>query len=109
MGEEETEEGHHEGKRLEIIKEALPNVRRVAVLLNPTNAYQVRDEKEIQAAASVLNVTAKSYWVSRVDTLENALAEIRESPPDALFVPADRLCSGFLARKGFSTAGDRPG
>lgn len=80
-----------EGKRLEIIKEALPSVSRIAVLLNPSNAYQVRDEKEIQAAASALDVFAQSYWVSRADELDSALERIRDNAPGVLFVPADRL------------------
>jgi len=45
-----------EGKRLELIREMLPNVSRLAVFWNPANAYQIRDEKEVRAAADVLRL-----------------------------------------------------
>lgn len=45
-----------EGKRLELIREMLPDVSRLAVFWNPANAYQIRDEKEVRAAADVLRL-----------------------------------------------------
>ena len=80
-----------EGKRLEIIKEALPSVRRLAVLTNPTNPYLVRDEQEVRAAASALALPALFIPVSRVEDLGDALDRIRGDGADAILVPADRI------------------
>ena len=47
-----------EGKRLELLREVLPKISRVAVLWNPANAYQIGSEKEVQAAAKALRISA---------------------------------------------------
>ena len=48
------------GKRLEVLKEAVPKVSRVAVLSNPTNPDSVLELKEVLAAAArALGVTVR--------------------------------------------------
>jgi len=80
-----------EGKRLELLKEALPRVSRVAVLWNPANAYQIGSEKEVQAAAKVLRISIVSLPVRSSGELGNALAAIASEHADAVLVLADRL------------------
>ena len=80
-----------EGKRLELLKEVLPKVSRVAVLWNPANAYQIGSEKEVQAAAKVLRISVVSLPVRTSEELGNALAEIPRKYADAVLVLADRL------------------
>jgi putative ABC transport system substrate-binding protein len=80
-----------EGKRLELLKEVLPKVSRVAVLWNPANAYQIGSEKEVQAAAKVLHILVASLPVRNREQLGNALAAIPREHADAVLVLADRL------------------
>jgi putative ABC transport system substrate-binding protein len=80
-----------EGKRLELLKEALPRVSRVAVLWNPANAYQIGSEKEVQAAAKVLRISVVSLPVRNPEELGNAFAAIPRENADAILVLADRL------------------
>ncbi|HKH26742.1 MAG TPA: ABC transporter substrate-binding protein [Sphingomicrobium sp.] len=80
-----------EGKRLEILKEALPSARRLAVLTNPTNPYLVRDEQEVRIAASALGLPTVFVPVTRAEDLGDALERIRSERADVMLVPADRL------------------
>ena len=80
-----------EGKRLQLLKEMLPNVSRVAVLWNPSNAYQIADEKEVRAAAGALRMRVSSFAVRTSDELDPALAAILRERADALLVLADRV------------------
>jgi putative ABC transport system substrate-binding protein len=80
-----------EGKRLELIREAVPGVARIAVLWNPDNAYLIASEKQVRAAAQSLHLEVLSLAVRNVDELDRALVEIVKARVDALFVPADRL------------------
>jgi putative ABC transport system substrate-binding protein len=86
-----------EGKRLELLKEVLPNVSRVAVLWNPANAYQIGSEKEVQTAARVLRMSVASLPVRNREELDNAFAAILRERADAVLVLADRL---FLHNRG---------
>ena len=80
-----------EGKRLELIKEMLPNVSRLAVFWNPANAYQLRDEKEVRAAAEVLRIPVMSLAVRSAEELDGAFAAILAQSADAMLVLADRV------------------
>ena len=46
------------GKRLQLLKEAVPKISRVAILYNPTNLGMVLSVKERQVAARTLGLTA---------------------------------------------------
>lgn len=80
-----------EGKRLELIREVIPNVARIAVLWNPANAYQHGDEKKVRAAAAALRVEVLSLAVRAADGFDAAFAAILRDKPDAALVLADRL------------------
>jgi putative tryptophan/tyrosine transport system substrate-binding protein len=80
-----------EGKRLELLREVLPKISRVAVLWNPANAYQIGSEKEVQAAAKVLHISIISLPVRNLEELGNAFAVIPKGHVDAVVVLADRV------------------
>jgi putative ABC transport system substrate-binding protein len=80
-----------EGKRLELIKEMVPTVSRLAVFWNPANAYQLTDEKEVEAAAAVLHVPLLPLPVRTADDLDGAFAAILAQPADSALVLADRV------------------
>ena len=80
-----------EGKRLELLREILPKISRIAVLWNPANAYQITSEKEVQAAARVLHISLISLPVSSPEELRNAFAVIPREHAEAVIVLADRI------------------
>jgi ABC-type uncharacterized transport system substrate-binding protein len=80
-----------EGKRLELLREVIPNISHVAVLWNPVNPVFKRALDELQAAATVLRIKILSLGVRAADQFEDAFAAIVRERPGALLVLADRL------------------
>ena len=76
------------GKRLELLKEAVPKISRVAVLYDPAAQGTAREVKEVlPAAARGLKLTLRSWEVRDADALEKGFAALRKERPDGLFVP----------------------
>ncbi len=65
-------------KRLELLKEVVPSVSRVAVLLNPDSLSNRLMSKDIQAAAPALGVTVHLLEVKGSDDVDRAFATIRK-------------------------------
>jgi putative ABC transport system substrate-binding protein len=78
-------------KRLELLKEAVPKLERVAVLWNAADPGMVARFREIEAAARVLKVGLQSVEVRNTLDFEPAFATIARERPDALFVVAEVL------------------
>jgi ABC-type uncharacterized transport system substrate-binding protein len=76
------------GKRLELLKEAVPKVVRVAVVYDPGNPRSVRDVKEVlPVAAHALGLTIRSWEVRDAGGFERVFAAINKERPDGLYVP----------------------
>jgi putative tryptophan/tyrosine transport system substrate-binding protein len=76
------------GKRLELLKEAVPKLARVAVLYDPASRPGVRDVKEVlPVAARALGLTVRSWEVRDADGFERVFAELSKWRPDGLYVP----------------------
>ena len=78
-------------KRLELLKEFVPGLNRVAVLWNPGNPGKVGDWREVQVAARALRVTVQSREVRSRDEFEKTFNVISKDRPDALFALGDPL------------------
>jgi putative ABC transport system substrate-binding protein len=77
------------GKRLELLKEAVPRVARVAVLYEPAIPGSVLEVKEIlPVAARALKLTIQPWEVRDADDFEKVFAAISKWRPDGLYVPA---------------------
>jgi putative ABC transport system substrate-binding protein len=75
------------GKRLEILKEAVGKVTRVAVLYDPSSLGSIRELKEgLPAAARALKLTIQSWEVRAADDFERVFAAMRKWRPDGLYV-----------------------
>jgi putative tryptophan/tyrosine transport system substrate-binding protein len=75
------------GKRLELLKEAVPKVARVAVLYDPTIPRAVLEVKELlPVAARALRLTLQPWEVRAVDDFEKVFAALNEQRPDGLYV-----------------------
>lgn len=79
------------GKRLALLREAVPTISHVAVLWNPTNAAKPLEWKSTEAAAEVLGVQVTSVTVREPSEFVSAFAAISRARPDALMVFAEPL------------------
>ena len=84
-------------KRLQILKEAVPTVSRVAFLWNPDNASNVLQFQEVQAAAPTLGVTVISVSVSPRIEFETAFAAMMKERPDAFAMTAEPFHQTHIA------------
>jgi len=82
------------GKRLELLKETVPKVSRVAVLWNPTNAVKVLELKSTEVAARALGVMVTSIEVRAPTDFDRAFAAIARERPNALITLTDPLTRG---------------
>ncbi len=75
-------------KRMELLREAFPATRRIAVLyfLAPSGASVAEQLAETERAAKVLGVALTTEESLRVEDFERAFASIRAQRPDALIV-----------------------
>ena len=79
------------GKRLELLKEAVPKVARVAVLYDPAIPGAVLEVKEVlPVAARALGLTIRSWEVRDADGFERVFAALSKERPDGLYVPGAR-------------------
>jgi putative ABC transport system substrate-binding protein len=75
------------GKRLELLKEAVPKVARVAVLYDPTFPGVGREVKEeLLVPARALKLTIQPWEVRVADDFERVFAALNKQRPDGLFV-----------------------
>jgi putative tryptophan/tyrosine transport system substrate-binding protein len=80
------------GKRLELLKEAVTNVVRVAVLFAPASrgsALYVKEDLPVTARA--LGLTIRSWEIRVADDFEKVFAALNKQRPDGLYVTPDAL------------------
>jgi putative tryptophan/tyrosine transport system substrate-binding protein len=75
------------GKRLELLKETVPKVARVAVLYDPIAPGTAREVKEVlPVAARALGLTIQPWAVRDADDLDMVFAALNKQLPDGLHV-----------------------
>jgi putative tryptophan/tyrosine transport system substrate-binding protein len=79
------------GKRLQLLKEILPGLSRVAVLWNAANPYASLVVREMEATATTLGVQLQSLVVRGPDDFEGALAAATTGRAGALTAVEDPL------------------
>src|SRR5262245_39644688 len=80
------------GKRLELLKEAVPKLVRVAVLYDPDNPSSVLSGKEVlPVAASALGLTARLWEVRDASGFERVFAALSKERPHGLYVFGGQL------------------
>ena len=77
------------GKHLELLREAVPMVSRVAVLWNPLTAPHTGIVKEIEAAARKFRLTVQPVSARRPEEIDGAFAAMSRARADGLIVLAD--------------------
>ena len=87
------------GKRLELLKEAVPKLARVAVLHDPANTSQVREVKEVlPITADALKLTIRPWEVPDPDGFERAFAAFNKERLNGLYVLSGTRISGNYER-----------
>ena len=78
-------------KRLQLLKEAIPRLSRIAVLWNAANPANARPWREAQDAARALGVTLQSRAVRGPTDFERVFAAMARERPDGLLLIVDGL------------------
>jgi len=79
------------GKQVELLKEAVPNLSRVAVLRNPTSAGWDVAKRQIEAASRALKLEVKDFPVSRTEDLAPTFVAMSQAGMGAILVRRDVL------------------
>jgi putative ABC transport system substrate-binding protein len=78
-------------KRLELLKEALPALTRVVLLINPRNPAQALSLRAVEQAGRVLKVEVRGLEARSVADIRGIFAALARQPADAVVVPNDNL------------------
>ena len=100
-------------KRLELLREALPRARRVAVLFHPGVPGNVSQQQQTYVEGKTLGVEILPMPVKASDDLESVFSAITDAHPEALivlenpvtFVHRERIMT-FVARVGLPVVSD---
>jgi putative ABC transport system substrate-binding protein len=76
------------GKRLELLREVVPGLSRVAMLWNPDARGNLLDYKETETLARSLRLELQSVELSSVEDLDRAFAAVTKGRAQALIVPS---------------------
>ena len=78
-------------KRLQLLKEAVPSIRRVAVLYNPVDPNKADEVRQMQGAARTLGITLEPVEAAEAAAFERAVADAVHARAEALVVLPDPL------------------
>jgi putative tryptophan/tyrosine transport system substrate-binding protein len=98
-----------EGKRLELLREIIPQLADVALLWNPVNPFHVASLSQAQSAAQILRMRVISVPVRTREELHDGFVAILRERPGALLILADRVfLHNRVALADFATANRLP-
>ena len=78
-------------KRLALINEMVPNLRKILVFYDADNSYSQHNFSSAEAAAKKLGLQAAGYAIKSNDELKTTLSAVRSEPGMAIFQIADDL------------------
>ena len=84
-------------KRLEILREVVPGLRRLAILSNVGNRLAVLEMREVQAAASTLRLEVVTLEIQRGEDIAAAFDTLK-GRADALYVVSDPIVNANRLR-----------
>ena len=85
------------GKRLELLREVVPALRRVAILAHPGNPAAVLEMSEVQASARAIGLPVVTLGVERAEDIAPAFEACKEQA-DALYVCTDAFVTANRVR-----------
>jgi putative ABC transport system substrate-binding protein len=90
--------GNITGKCLALLKETVPAISSIAVLLNPTHPVSAQVRPDAQRASASLKVTVQIFEAADASGLEKALSAIGASGAQAILVAPDPFLTGSSSR-----------
>jgi putative ABC transport system substrate-binding protein len=78
-------------KRLQLFKDTVPQISRVAVLVNPDEPYADAQWKTLETAAQILRITLQAVAARQVSEFEGAFDRLTREGANALFVTTSGL------------------
>ena len=94
------------GKRLELLREVVRGLRRLAIMGNVGNPFTVLELGDVQAAARTLGLEVVMLEIRRAQDLAPAF-EVLKSRADALYVCTDALANTNRIRINIAAVGER--
>jgi putative tryptophan/tyrosine transport system substrate-binding protein len=78
-------------KRIELLREVVPNIRRLAIMVNAGFPDVVLEANDVQAMVDSLGIKLTALKIWRAEDIVPALESLKNDRPDALYVPSDAL------------------
>jgi putative ABC transport system substrate-binding protein len=95
------------GKRLGLLKEAVPSLSRVALLIDPLNPIKQRTIQAHQAAAQAMGISLWPVEITTPDDIEPAFAKIAQDRADGIVRSPGSMLFNERARMGASVVKHR--
>ena len=95
------------GKRLALLKEALPTLSRVALLVDPTDPFKQRSIKANQVAAEALGISIWPAEIAAPNDVEPVFAKIVQDRANGVVIGTGALLFNLRARIGASVMAHR--
>jgi putative tryptophan/tyrosine transport system substrate-binding protein len=81
-------------KRLEILRELVPNARVIALLVNPASAGATAEQRQLESVASTIGAQILVVNAGSATDIDAAFAKVAQQRPDALLIPPDAFLTG---------------
>jgi putative tryptophan/tyrosine transport system substrate-binding protein len=86
------------GKRLQILKELVPALARVAVLYNPDDRNKSLEYKNVQEAAHSMNLTLQAFEANSPSGIDAAFVRMASDQAQALIILADSFMNAQIQK-----------
>jgi ABC-type uncharacterized transport system substrate-binding protein len=94
-------------KRLELVKEACPSARRIAILVNPDNPMKAAVIQVMGLTAEALKLELQLFEARRPDEFQTVVSRIMKTRVDAIAILTDSVFNSNARTIGAITAGNR--
>ena len=101
-----TQQSDLAGKRVELLRDVVPRLRRLAIILNVDYPSAVLEMGEVQAATRALGIEVATLEIRRAEDIAPAFAALK-GQADVLYVVVDALVVANLARINILAVGAR--
>jgi putative ABC transport system substrate-binding protein len=81
-------------KRLELIRELVPNARRIALMVNPKSAGADSDKRQLESITSSIATQIMFVNASDVSDIDAAFANLSQNEAEVLLIPPDAFMTG---------------
>jgi putative ABC transport system substrate-binding protein len=85
------------GKHLELLRDLIPGLRRLAIIANANNSASILEMREVQAAARAVGLDAATLEIRRAEDIAPAFDELK-GHAEALYVCIDTILFGNRVR-----------